>query len=192
MKVIRNLSSTDSQREVGSTILAQAPVCWISAPSCPPLQPSTCNVENTVTLCTSPVRAPAWAACGCCTCLQWEAAYGTSGRTVKTKQQPLLMAVKQQMLLYVPIICFRAIRGRGSRKPSTPSKTSFEISICTCAHTRVHLSKEKWRHLRVILQFNSQQASAQRTTGSAGLMCCKIWILVHFAETCKVTGWTLS
>lgn len=71
------------------------------------------------------------------------------------------------------------------------SKTSFEISVCTCAHTRmhVHLSKEKWRHLSVIPQFNSQQASPQRTTGSAGLVCCKIWISVPFAETYKVTGW---
>lgn len=28
----------------------------------------------------------------------------------------------------------QSYQGRGSRKPSTPSKTSFEISVCTCAH----------------------------------------------------------
>lgn len=85
----------------------------------------------------------------------------------------------------------QSYQGRGSRKPSTPSKTSFKISVCTCAHMCVHvqLSKEKWRHLSVIPQFNSEQASAQRTTGSAGLMCCKMWILVHYAEIYKVTGW---
>lgn len=65
---------------------------------------------------------------------------------------------QNRMLLYVPIICFTAIRGRGSCKPSTPSRTSFEISVCMCAHMHMHLhlSKENWRHLNVIPQFNSQ------------------------------------
>lgn len=62
---------------------------------------------------------------------------------------------KQQMLLYAPVLCFRAISRRGSRKPSVLSKTSFEVCArvhrCTCTCTFAKRSGGIW------VWFNSQQ-----------------------------------
>lgn len=48
VKVNRNLSSTDSQRDAGSTLLARAPACWISAQA--EITERACNGNDALTL----------------------------------------------------------------------------------------------------------------------------------------------
>lgn len=107
MKVNRNLSSTDSQRNTGSS--SPCLLDFSTGSSVP--SPNVPAMATTPWLRVSSVRASVWAACRCCTsvqCLPW--GRGTSRRTASTKHWPLLMAVKQQVLLRAPIIRYQGTR----------------------------------------------------------------------------------